>query len=57
MPTSELGRVGICPKVNYHPDKQGERFYRLRKGATAETVQSALTVIFRLVISGLTRVI
>ena len=25
--TSELGRVGICPKVNSRPDKQGVRAF------------------------------
>lgn len=25
--TSELGRVGVCPKVDSHPDKQGVRAF------------------------------
>ena len=34
----------------------GKSFYRQKKGAVAETAQSALTVIFTLVISGLTSI-
>ena len=38
-------------------NQRGQSFYRQEEGPRAETAQSALTVIFKLVISGLTHVI
>ena len=52
------GRAYTGPKANSppHPQLVGKSFYRLREGLHAETAQSALTVILKLV-SGLTSVI
>ena len=38
-------------------NQRGQSFYRQEEGPRAETAQSALTVIFKLVISGLTSII
>ena len=51
-------RVDVCPKMdspNWH--QWGKSFYRQRQGATCRTAQSALTVILRLISSGLTSII
>ena len=54
-------RVDAYPKAHHpHPSPRqsmGKTFYRQRRGLQAETEQSALTVILKLVISGLTSVI
>ena len=53
----------ICPKVDSHPyphpqQAGGKSFYRQKRGwLHAEIKQSSLTVIFKLVISGLTNMI
>ena len=50
--------MDICPKADFPPDKQGMRAFIDRgRGLHAETTQPALTVIFRLVIGGLTGII
>ena len=54
------GRVAdICPKANLPPpDKQGVRAFIDRgEGLHAETAPSSLTVIFKLIIGGLTSII
>ena len=50
--------MDICPKADFPPDKQGMRaFIDRRRGLHVETAQPALTVIFRLVVGGLTGII
>ena len=47
-----------CPKADSHPDNQGARAFIDRgRGLQAETIRSALTVILKLVIGGLTSII
>ncbi|CAN0551180.1 unnamed protein product [Rangifer tarandus platyrhynchus] len=58
-----MGRVvNICPKARppLHPNKQGVRAFMDRlesRGQRIETAQSSLTVIFKLIISGLNSII
>ena len=62
-----VGRLGewgadICPKADTPHIIEGENFYRVSvcvvgRGLHAETAQSSLTVIFKLVLSGLTSII
>ena len=52
------GRVDICPKADSWPRNQwGKSFYRQKEGLHAETAQLALTVIFKLIVGGLTSII
>ena len=53
------GRVDSCPKADSTPPPETghKSFYRQREGLHVETAQSALTVILKLVIGGLTSVI
>ena len=52
------GQGHVCPKANSPRDNQQARvFIDRQRGLHAESVQSALTVIFKLVMDGLTRVI
>ena len=58
----EVGRaVDICPKADPHPPAGGDRSYRLGGVGgglgCAKAAQSSLTVILKLIISGLTSVI
>ena len=51
--------MDTCSKADSPSPRQsgGESFYRQREGLHAETAQSALTVILKLVISGLISII
>ena len=52
------GVVDVCPKAHSHPVNQWARaFIDSKKGLHAETAQSALRVILKLVIGGLTSII
>ena len=55
----KAGKANICPKANSHSGNPwGSLFFKdWRKGLHAKTEQSALTVIFKLAIRGLTSVI
>ena len=49
--------MDICPEADSpHWQPVGKSFYREQEGAPCKTAQSALTVIFRLVIGGLTSI-
>ena len=56
-------QADACPKADVpplprHPDNQGKSAFTDRgRGLHAETAQSALTVILKLIVSGLTSVI
>ena len=54
-----MGKVDACPKaVPPSPGQSvGKSFYRQREGLRADGAQSALTVILKLVIGGLTSII
>ena len=51
------GRVDICPKADSHHPLATSGARDRGKGLQVETAQSAVTVIFKLVISSLTRVV
>ena len=55
-------RIDVCSKADSPPhpptgNQWGKNFYSQKEGLRAETAQSALTVIFKLVMGGLTSII